>query len=138
MKYKIIFALVFLFLFSCSSSSESDSSKSTNSTNKTYSKATKIKNTEGQQLFRVKCAACHAPDRKIIGPPLAGALKSWNNNKQDLYTYVRNPSDARDKGIKRAIEIEDYDPSVMNPFPELSDKQLDQIFAFIEEKATSK
>ncbi len=96
-----------------------------------------IKNKDGELLFKVKCAACHAVDKKLIGPPLAGVTEQWESTS-DLYTYVRNPQDARDKGIARAIEIEDYDPSIMNPFPELTDEQLDQIFAYVKEKAASK
>jgi len=39
----------------------------------------------GEQLFKVKCAACHAPNKKIIGPPLNEALGNWDNDKEAMY-----------------------------------------------------
>lgn len=134
MKIQISIFLLVIFLISCGSSASSDS-KNSNASKASSSKS--IQNTEGEQLFRVKCSACHAINKKLIGPPLASSMENWENNKEELYTYVRNPQEAMEKGYKRALEIEDYDPSMMNPNPNLTDEQLDQIFAYIEEKSES-
>ncbi|MBX2846205.1 MAG: cytochrome c [Saprospiraceae bacterium] len=132
---KFVFSiLIALFIVACSSGSgskEPASSTPTSSPSATTKKASS--NPAGEKLFKMKCAACHKPDKKLIGPPLKGVLaEHWDNNKADLYLYVRNWQDANDKGIARAVEIEDYDPSVMTPFPELTDAQLDDIFDYIE------
>jgi len=89
----------------------------------------------GEQLFKVKCAACHAPNKKIIGPPLNEALGNWDNDKEAMYVWVRNWQEAVEAGYPRAVEVQDYDASAMNFFPELTDEDLDNIWAYIDNPA---
>jgi len=86
----------------------------------------------GETLFKQKCGACHRIDKKLIGPPLNEALANWGNDRAAMYEWVRNWQDAVDAGYPRAVEVVDYDPSAMNLFPELTDEDLDDIWAYIE------
>lgn len=110
-KYFLSFCLVFLIHFSASSQDAA----------------------LGEQLFKVQCAACHAPNKKIIGPPLNEALGNWGDDKEAMYTWVRNWQEAVDAGYPRALEVVDYDASAMNFFPQLTNEDLDNIWAYIDD-----
>lgn len=129
---KLIFLALTLFIFSCSAGSSADSNNSEKE--EKSSNTTKVNKAaqEGQRLFNLKCASCHKIDKKLIGPPLKGSLENWGGKKKDLYLWTKNWEAAVEKEIPRALEMVDYDPSVMTLFPELSNKQLDAIYDYIE------
>lgn len=87
---------------------------------------------KGEKLFKTKCYACHKIDKKHIGPGLSSALENWDGDTTALYLWVKNWQAAVDAGYPRAVEVQDYDPSAMSLFPELSNSDLDAIFAYIE------
>lgn len=87
---------------------------------------------EGQKLFLSNCSSCHKIDSKLIGPPMNEALENWGGDKEGMYTWIRNWSQAVDEGYPRAIEVQDYDPSAMTLFPQLSDEDIDAIFAYVD------
>ena len=70
----------------------------------------------GQELFK-KCASCHHPVVDKVGPALKGALQRWKDAGEEelIYEWIQNPSKLYNSGkSKRAKEVWDYDPSVMN------------------------
>lgn len=85
----------------------------------------------GKDLFLGNCASCHKIDAAFTGPPLNAALEEWDGDKNAMYTWVRNWSQAVEEGYPRAIEVQSFDPSAMNLFPTLTDEQLDDIFAYV-------
>ncbi len=83
----------------------------------------------GRQLFNSNCAACHQLDRKAIGPALRGMAERYE--KEWLYPWIRNSQAMVAAGDARAVAIfEEYNKSVMTPFPGLSDTDLDNIIAY--------
>ncbi|MBA3985788.1 MAG: c-type cytochrome [Flavobacteriales bacterium] len=83
----------------------------------------------GRQLFNSNCAACHQMDRKAIGPALRGMAERYE--KEWLYKWIRNSQAMVASGDARAVAIfEEYNKSVMTPFPGLSDTDLDNIVAY--------
>jgi len=83
----------------------------------------------GRQLFNSNCAACHQMDRKGIGPALRGMAERYE--KEWLYKWIRNSQAMVASGDARAVAIfEEYNKSVMTPFPGLSDTDLDNIIAY--------
>ena len=87
---------------------------------------------EGQKLFQTNCSSCHKVDSKLIGPPLNEALEQWDGDKEAMYLWVKNWSEAVEAGHPRAIEVQDYDPSAMTLFPQLTDEDIDKIFAYVD------
>jgi len=87
---------------------------------------------DGKVLFSQKCASCHAVDKKLIGPALAGALERWPE-KDKLYAWVHNSAAVVKSGYPRAVTVyNEYNKIQMTAFPELTEKDIDAIFAYIE------
>jgi mono/diheme cytochrome c family protein len=89
----------------------------------------------GKQLFRENCAACHAGDMKthLTGPPLLPGLEAWKVYPQaDLFAFIRNSQASIANEHPRAQAIwSEYRPTVMNSFENLSDKELEALFAYV-------
>src|SRR6187455_326514 len=85
---------------------------------------------DGKVLFSQKCASCHAVDKKLIGPALAGALERWPE-KDKLYAWVHNSAAVVKSGYPRAVTVyNEYNKIQMTAFPELTEKDIDAIFAY--------
>ena len=57
---------------------------------KTYSPTGEIIVT-GESIFQDVCMACHAIDRKIVGPPMNYAIDKYKNNRDAMIEFVNNP-----------------------------------------------
>ena len=92
----------------------------------------------GKSIFRNNCAACHAGDMKtnLTGPALGGMEKRWENHgrKEALYAWIRNSQKMIAEGKnQRAKELwQEWGPTVMNSFEQLSDEEIDAVLAYIE------
>ena len=91
---------------------------------------------EGQDLFKANCASCHNKNMKdkLTGPPLGKTAETWGAYpKKDLYNWIRNSQKMIASGHPRATEIwNEYKPTVMTNFPNLTDAQIDNILAYID------
>lgn len=90
----------------------------------------------GKTLFVNNCATCHNKNMKdkLTGPPLGPSLANWGGNKADYYAWVRNSSAMIAQGHPRATAIwNEYKPTVMTAFPNLTDGDIDNILAYIDE-----
>ncbi|WP_341655816.1 c-type cytochrome [Blattabacterium cuenoti] len=86
----------------------------------------------GMELFKKNCTACHSIDleKKMIGPALRGVTEK--RNRKWLHQWIKNNKSLRESGDKDALEIyKEYGNIEMNPFPQLSEKQIDDILSFI-------
>ena len=87
---------------------------------------------KGKELFNANCAACHKLDAKSTGPALRGV--AGKHDKAWLYKWVRNSSDMIKSGDAVAVKLfEENNRSVMTPFPQLSDGDIDNILAYTSE-----
>lgn len=83
----------------------------------------------GKALFNANCAACHKLYKKGVGPALYGVGDKYE--MEWLYKWIRNSQEFIKSGDSRAIAIyEEYNKSVMNAFPGLSDTDIDNIIAY--------
>jgi mono/diheme cytochrome c family protein len=83
----------------------------------------------GKTLFNANCAACHKLYKKAVGPALFGVGDKYD--KEWLYAWIRNSQELIKSGDAQAIAIyEEYNQSVMNAFPALSDADIDNIIAY--------
>jgi len=90
---------------------------------------------QGAVLFEAKCASCHNKNMKadMTGPALGGVLERWNGDTIRLYSYIRNWAVyTKTTNDPYAIELENWDPSVMQVFPDLTDENIDAILEYIE------
>ncbi|KMQ66435.1 quinol:cytochrome C oxidoreductase [Chryseobacterium angstadtii] len=89
----------------------------------------------GEKLFKANCTACHALDKQVIGPPLKGVVERVKTeggvDKDWLHKWIKDNKALRASGDKYANEIfEKYNKTEMQVFPNLTDKDIDDILAF--------
>lgn len=86
----------------------------------------------GKAIFHGKCMSCHAIDKTITGPPLAHISKI--RDKQWLYNFTRNNQQVLRSGDRVANCLyNQWNKTPMNLFPELTDKDLDNLYSYIEQ-----
>lgn len=93
---------------------------------------------DGKAIFQQKCAACHAIDKNLTGPALKGVEERWPA-KADIYSWIRNSAALIKAGNPRAVAIyAEYNKIQMPAFPELADKDIDAILAYVSTAAMAK
>jgi len=86
---------------------------------------------DGKALFSQNCASCHAVNKKLTGPALAGVEDRWSD-KKNLYAWIKNNQAFLKTGDAYANKLyNEYNKTAMNLFPNLSDKDIDAILAYI-------
>ena len=86
----------------------------------------------GESLFKANCAACHKLDKKAVGPALRGIGAKYD--MAWLYKWVQNSSALIASGDATAVKLfEDNNKSVMTAFPALSETDIDNIIAYVDQ-----
>ena len=87
----------------------------------------------GEQIFKANCSACHAIDKKLVGPALQGIEE---RQKIDwLIKWVKNSQDLVKAGDPYAVKIfEEYNKIPMTAFPALTDDEIKAIFAYVKDE----
>ena len=84
---------------------------------------------EGKKLFKSLCASCHKLNKKLVGPAL-GKVEERRENDW-LKAWIKDNAALRASGDKEAIAIyEEYNGSNMSAFPQLTDKNIDDILYY--------
>jgi cytochrome c2 len=84
---------------------------------------------EGAKLFKSLCTSCHKLDKKLVGPKLGGIEERRENGW--LKSWIKDNAALRASGDKDANEIfEEYKQSNMTAFPQLTDKNIDDILYY--------
>jgi mono/diheme cytochrome c family protein len=90
----------------------------------------------GESLFKGNCASCHDIDRDLTGPALGGALERvlplYNGDKRGLYAFTRNPAKEMARESYYVCLKNKFGGVVMTSFPDLTDKDLDNLYGYIE------
>jgi len=92
--------------------------------------------TLGKSLFKNKCASCHNKNMRddLTGPALGGYEERWADYPaEDLYQWIRNSQSMINVDAHpRAVELwNEWKPTVMTAFPELTDGDIDNIMAYV-------
>lgn len=92
---------------------------------------------DGKALFTTNCASCHHPVKESTGPALAGAMDRVPS-KEWMYDWVKNSAKVISSGDKYANDIYNkYNKVAMTAFPNLTNEEIDAIFAYVESAATT-
>ncbi len=93
---------------------------------------------DGAVIFQQNCASCHAVNKDLTGPRLAGVETRgpWGDRKE-LYAWIRNPAkymqnDPYTQGLKQQ-----YGGVVMTQFPQLTDQEIDAIIDYVNKAAAA-
>lgn len=84
---------------------------------------------EGKKIFKSLCASCHKLDKRLVGPALGGVEERRTN--EWLKAWIKDNAALRASGDADAIAIfDEYNGSSMNAFPQLSDKNIDDVLYY--------
>lgn len=89
----------------------------------------------GKAIFRQHCSTCHLLSSNATGPALQGVLTRWDGDSAALRAYIRNPAKSIEQKEPHALKAwEQYKPTVMTPFLNLSDGDLNALIAYFQSK----
>lgn len=86
---------------------------------------------DGKALFMSNCASCHNPIKESTGPALQG-VTGHAHGKEWLYKWVKNPPAVIASGDAHAKDLLAKYGTLMTPFPNLSNEEIDAIFAYVD------
>ncbi len=86
-------------------------------------------NTHGEELFKANCASCHKPNERYVGPALQGVKNRWESTEL-LYAFVKNSQEVISRNGYAKKLYDEYKQSPMLPYPNLSDKDIDDILQY--------
>lgn len=85
----------------------------------------------GQGLFNANCKACHAVDKKLVGPALGG-VEGRVPSIQWIKNFVHNSSAVIKSGDEYAVKLyNEYNKTQMTAFTSLKDDDIMNILAYI-------
>ena len=86
----------------------------------------------GKELFNSLCAACHKPYSNSIGPALHGVTD--RRDMEWIHEWIKNSAAMIASGDSEANAIyEEWGQTAMPAFPQLSDADIDNILAYVEQ-----
>ncbi|MGI9525626.1 MAG: c-type cytochrome [Weeksellaceae bacterium] len=90
---------------------------------------------KGQELYNANCAACHALDKKLVGPALGGVVERLQQDqglgRDWLHSWIKDNEALRASGDAYAIQVyEENNQVLMTAFPQLSETDIDDILAY--------
>ncbi|MDT0293434.1 c-type cytochrome [Mesonia ostreae] len=130
----LLLSMVVLFSFSQTSFAQEDSGAADAAAEESDSGAGDVEGdvAAGKDLFNSLCAACHKPYKKGIGPALHGVTEK--RDREWLYEWIENSAAMIASGDPEAVAIyEEYNEVSMNAFPQLSNEEIDNILAYVEQ-----
>ncbi|MBZ9627184.1 c-type cytochrome [Psychroflexus sp. CAK1W] len=87
---------------------------------------------KGKELFNSLCAACHKRYKDAVGPMLHGVTE--RRDMDWLYKWIKNSQQLIKSGDSQAVQLyEEWNKVAMNAFPQLSNQDIDNILAYVEE-----
>ncbi len=89
---------------------------------------------DGAKLFKANCAACHKPDKDLVGPALQGVTERWEGNEAMLYLWIKNPQKALDTGDPQVKAMwDEWYPKAGPMTPQaVNDEEIAAILDYVE------
>ncbi len=90
---------------------------------------------DGKALFQQNCASCHAVNKDLTGPKLAG-IEERVTDKKLLYDWIRNNQAVLASGNKYFNDLYNaWNKTPMNAFPNLADEEIAAMITYINTEA---
>ena len=125
----VFFALSLFFLFTFSGNAQDAEAEATPATEEVVPGGDAVK---GKELFNGQCAACHRRYKKATGPALHGVTE--RRDQEWIYKWIKNSQQMIASGDAQAVAIyEEYNKTAMPAFPQLSNQDIDNILAYVEQ-----
>lgn len=125
-------ALKILFFFILISSQKEDKKTMADVNYAAPSQPYISKGPDGKTLFSQNCASCHALNRTLTGPALAGVLERVPDRKL-LYEWIRNSNKVIQSGNPYFVKLyKDFNKTSMNQFPNLTEEEIEAILYYID------
>lgn len=88
---------------------------------------------KGEEVFKALCNSCHIMGRNATGPNLYGVEERWAGKEELLYTWIKNPQTAIEKGDPYIESLlEEWEPkSGIMAAQNVSDEQITDILAYV-------
>jgi cytochrome c551/c552 len=93
---------------------------------------------DGKQLFQANCQTCHAINKQLTGPALAGVETRgpWTE-RANLHKWVHNPAAfIPTTPYTKALQAQ-FGGQIMPSFPQLSEKDIDAIIDYVNVAASA-
>jgi len=91
--------------------------------------------TEGQTIFKSRCASCHAVDKRLVGPALKDVYN--RHDEQWIIDFVHSSQTLIKKGDETALKLfDEYNQTIMPDHKDLTEKQIKNILAYIKDEST--
>lgn len=85
----------------------------------------------GEQLFKANCKACHAMDKKLVGPALHNVHERYERDW--LILWIQNAPKMYESGDSIAVALVNENGGIiMSAFPTLKESEIDSILAYLE------
>ncbi|MGO3236808.1 MAG: c-type cytochrome [Psychroflexus halocasei] len=121
--------LLSILIFSLSSTYAQEDEASAGSTESAIPGADPV---AGKDLFNSLCAACHKPYKDGVGPALHGVTE--RRDMEWLYKWIKNSQELIASGDSEAVAVyNEWNKVSMNAFPQLSNEDIDDILAYVEQ-----
>lgn len=87
---------------------------------------------DGKQLFQQNCQTCHAINKNLTGPALAGLTERgpWTD-RANLYKWIHNPAAFIPTTAYTKELQQQYGGQIMPAFPQLTEQQIDAIVDYV-------
>src|SRR5690606_622895 len=93
--------------------------------------------TAGEALYKANCTSCHAMNKRVLGPALAGT--NQRHDREWLQKWIKNAPAMVASGDAAAVKIyNEYNQAPMTPFPQFSEADIDNILAYIQVEGDKK
>jgi len=89
---------------------------------------------QGEALFKSKCATCHQTHKNSTGPKLYQVRDKWSSGgakEGSLYQWVKNWQTAA-ASDPYAAEVSKWSPTAMSAFPDLKNEDIDAILDWVD------
>lgn len=73
----------------------------------------------GPNVFKASCSTCHDPTAQLVGPPVTEMISIYGGKPQELKDWIKAPGKKRPEAPQ------------MPAFPQLTEKELEAVVAFI-------
>ncbi|MCM8568776.1 c-type cytochrome [Gramella jeungdoensis] len=138
---QLLFSVAFLFSFTFFGFAQNDASQDTTAADQSGVEASAEQSSAGsdlgdpaagKELFNSLCAACHKPYSESIGPALHGVTD--RRDMEWIQSWISNSAAMISSGDQEAVAIyEEYNQTAMPAFPQLSNEDIGNILAYVEQ-----